>query len=333
MGEGVNVQKRLKAVHNLDAPWRPDQLEQRNGRALRPGNDNAEVLIFTYIKEGTFDSYLWQLLEFKQKFLSQVLSGEIMSRSYVDTDTKVLSYAAIKAAATGDPSIRERMELEVELARLMMLKTEHDKKIIALKDAIHITLPSQIRQSELRIAAIKKDHEQSLTTKSEEFPGMTVQGIFYADKKEAGAALLLAKVECRSFFDVVSVGEYRGFQVAIRKEGENLHRMTLRGESTYTLDMGMDAGGNIQRLENVFKSMPEYICKEQERLADYISQLDQAKQGIHEPFQFAEEVERKSARLEALGRKMDVQHQKAPDIEKVESLHNRVMAHERRSRE
>ncbi len=333
MGEGVNVQKRLKAIHNLDAPWRPDQLEQRNGRALRPGNDNAEAMIFTYIKEGTFDAYLYQLLEYKQKFLSQVLSGEIKSRSYVDTDTKVLSYAAVKAAATGDPSIRERMELEVELSRLLMLKTEHDKKIIALKDAIHIMLPAQIRQSEQRLEALRLDNEHVQNTNSEEFPGMTVRGIFYGDKKEAGAALLLAKAECRTYFEAVPAGEYRGFQMTIRKEGEDRHRMTLQRESLYTLDMGSDAGGNIQRLENVFKSIPDHISREQAQHANYLTQIEQAKQGVQEPFQFAEEVKRKSERLEALGRKMDIQHQKAPDIEKVESLHNRVMAHERRSRE
>ena len=256
MGAGTNVQKRLIAEHHLDIPWRPSDIEQREGRILRQGNENSKVDIFRYVTENTFDSYMWQTIESKQKFISQIMTSKSPVRSCEDVDETALSYAEIKALATGNPYIREKMDLEIEVSRLKLVKANYLSQKYMLEDSLLKHYPKEIRLTQERIKGYKMDIALYGRHKSEDFPGMLLYGTHYEEKKEAGTAILEA---CKAMTspEPKEVGSYRGFTLLLSYDiVAKVFRMTLRGELSHTVELGSDIHGNIQRMENVLESLP-----------------------------------------------------------------------------
>ena len=309
MGAGTNVQKKLVALHHLDCPWRPSDLQQREGRIIRQGNENPEVDIYTYVTENTFDSYLYQLVESKQKFIGQIMTGKSPVRSAEDVDEQALSYAEIKALCAGDPNIKEKMDLEVDVSRLKLLKANHLNQRYALEDEIIKHIPAKIASLEQRINGLKKDiihAEENTHLNSDGFSPMTVNGITHTDKKEAGTAILEA---CKAMTnpDPIPLGQYRGFEMELSFEtiGRE-YRITLKNELRHTTPLGTDIFGNIQRLDNLINTFPEKqsVCEAQ--LENEQNQLESAKIDLEKPFAHEEELKIKSARLAELNAMLDL---------------------------
>jgi N12 class adenine-specific DNA methylase len=305
LGAGTNVQDRLIAIHDLDCPWRPADLEQRAGRIVRQGNGNPEVWIYRYSTSGTFDSYLWQTVEAKQKFIAQIMTSKSPVRACEDVDESVLSYAEIKALCAGNPLIAEKMNLDINVAKLRLLKSEYQRQHFRLEDNLISVYPGQISRQEAVIAGVEKDieHYKKERAKSGEFPGITVMRVHYADKTEAAKALLDA---CKnSAFlhgkDGVFIGEYMGFEVSLQyntysREIEAL----MRGESTYRVEMGKDAFGNLTRMDNMLERLPTTLTVAKNRLGELCEQRDAAKEELTHPFSMAVELEEKEKRLAML---------------------------------
>ncbi|MBR0393101.1 MAG: hypothetical protein IJK38_12345, partial [Oscillospiraceae bacterium] len=308
MGAGTNVQDRLIALHDLDCPWRPGDLEQRAGRIVRQGNQNKEVFIFRYVTEGTFDGYLWQTVENKQKFISQIMSSKSPVRSCEDIDETALSYAEIKALCAGDPRIKEKMDLDVDVARLRLMKSDHMTKQYRLEDQILKKLPKEIDQAEQIIAAFDKDIEvlREHPLPEEDFVGMNVDGKLITDKEEAGNQILEA---CKksTHGEVVPIGEYRGFDLSIQYDlFNNRFQMALQGALTHRTDAGTDARGNILRLDNALANMPQRQEDAKARLENARNQLVSAKEELGKPFPQEEELKTKSARLAVLDAELNL---------------------------
>ncbi|MBR3429043.1 MAG: DEAD/DEAH box helicase family protein [Clostridia bacterium] len=308
MGAGTNVQDRLIALHDLDCPWRPGDLEQRAGRIVRQGNQNKEVFIFRYVTEGTFDGYLWQTVENKQKFISQIMSSKSPVRSCEDIDETALSYAEIKALCAGDPRIKEKMDLDVDVARLRLMKSDHLTKQYRLEDQILKKLPQEIDQAEQVIAAFDKDIEvlREHPLPEEDFVGMRVDGSVIGDKEEAGNAILEA---CKksTHGEVIPIGEYRGFELSVQYDlFNNRFQMSLQGALTHRTDAGTDARGNILRLDNVLANMPQRQEDAKARLENARNQLASAKEELGKPFPQEEELKTKSARLAVLDAELNL---------------------------
>ena len=309
MGAGTNVQKKLIALHHLDCPWRPSDLQQREGRIIRQGNENPEVEIYTYVTENTFDSYLYQLVESKQKFIGQIMTSKSPVRSAEDVDEQALSYAEIKALCTGNPYIKEKMDLDIDVSRLKLLKANHLSQIYSLEDKIHKEFPQKIAALEERIKGYDKDiatAESHPVGDKDNFCGMTVKGVSYANKKEAGEALIAA---CKSMTkpDAVPLGSYRGFDTELSFDTfSKEYKVVLIGELRHTVVLGTDIFGNILRLDNALGAMPErqIACKEQ--LEDTKVQLENAKVESQKPFPHEEELKTKSARLAELNTLLDM---------------------------
>ena len=308
MGAGTNVQDRLIALHDLDCPWRPGDLEQRAGRIVRQGNQNKEVFIFRYVTEGTFDGYLWQTVENKQKFISQIMSSKSPVRSCEDIDETALSYAEIKALCAGDPRIKEKMDLDVDVARLRLMKSDHMTKQYRLEDQILKKLPKEIDQAEQIIAAFDKDIEvlREHPLPEEDFVGMNVDGKLITDKEEAGNQILEA---CKksTHGEVVPIGEYRGFDLSVQYDlFNNRFQMALQGALTHRTDAGTDARGNILRLDNALANMPQRQEDAKARLENARNQLVSAKEELGKPFPQEEELKTKSARLAVLDAELNL---------------------------
>ena len=303
MGAGTNVQKKLVALHHLDCPWRPSDLQQREGRIIRQGNENDEVDIYTYVTENTFDSYLYQLVEGKQKFIGQIMTSKSPVRSAEDIDETALSYAEIKALCTGNPHIKEKMDLDIDVQRLRLLKANHLSQRYALEDQIIKELPQEIARYEQYIEGYTSDMDRlkNNTHPNEDgFSPMEVEGTVYTDKKAAGSAILAA---CKAMTspDPVPLGQYRGF--AMDLSFESLFRefkVTLKGALYYTTPLGTDIFGNILRLDNLLGSMEERISTCREQLENTKVQLENAKLEVEKPFPQEDELKRKSARLDEL---------------------------------
>ena len=301
MGAGTNVQDRLIASHDLDCPWRPRDLTQRAGRIVRQGNQNPRVHIYRYVTESTFDSYLWQTVEAKQKFISQIMTSRTPLRSCEDVDETVLSFAEIKALCAGDPRIKERMELDVDVARLRIMKTDYQSKKFRLEDDILKRFPAEISRSEAMIAGIRADM-QTLAAHphpKDGFAGMTIHGHTYTEKGEAGGALLDA-VSKVTQMEPAEIGAYRGLTVtaALAMFGE--HKVTFKGVVAYTVELGGSATGNITRIDNALARLPEQLEETQARLADLKRQMESAKIEAAKPFTMEAELREKSARLAEL---------------------------------
>ncbi len=302
MGAGMNVQDRLIALHDLDAPWRPGDLEQRSGRIIRQGNRNAEVHIYRYVTEATFDAYLWQTLENKQKFISQIMTSKSPVRACDDIDETALSYAEIKALCAGDERIKEKMDLDVDVARLKLMKANHQSQQYRLEDNLLRYFPEQIEQSKGFIAGFEAD----MKTLAEHphpahgFAGMTVRGDVLTDKENAGAALVDAFKDVKGL-DPVQIGSYRGFQMSLTLEdfGRD-YVLTLKGQMTHRVTLGKDPRGNLTRIDNALNGMAERLATVQSKLESLYSQMETAKQELGKPFPQENELRVKSARLAEL---------------------------------
>ena len=316
MGAGTNCQQKLIALHHLDCPWRPSDLQQREGRIIRQGNENLEVDIYSYVTEGTFDAYLYQLVESKQKFISQIMTSKSPVRSAEDVDEQALSYAEIKALASGNPMIKEKMDLDIEVSKLKLLKANHLSQKYALEDAISKGFPKQIAETQARIAgygadiATVKEHTRP---NADGFSPLTLAGVTHADKKEAGAALLTT---CQTMLspEATQIGSYRGLALELAFDTfAREYRLTMIGQLRHTVTLGTDVFGNLQRMDNALEGLPikEQTCREQ--LSNLQTQLETAKAEVQKPFPREEELTTKTARLEELNTLLNLDH-KEPEI-------------------
>ncbi len=306
MGAGTNCQDLLIAVHHLDVPWRPSDMIQRNGRIIRQGNTNDEVKVFQYVTEGTFDSYLYQTLENKQKFISQVMSAKSPVRSCEDMDEAVLSYAEIKALCAGNPLIKEKMDLDIQVGNLQTLKASYKSEHYRLEDKLLTFYPREIHSCEEFISNCKKDIELSTLTSREDFPGITISGINYTEKKEAGLAIIDA---CKrmSKTDQISIGTYRGFDLELSFNSfAQEFAATLKGSAVHTAFLSNDPFGNLTRLDNAIAHIPERLQAAGDRLADLKEQQKAAELELQKPFSKEEELRVKSARLAELNVELDM---------------------------
>jgi hypothetical protein len=307
MGSGTNVQDRLIALHDLDCPWRPSDLQQRAGRIIRQGNRNENVHIYRYVTESTFDSYSYQTLECKQKFISQIMTSKSPARSCEDVDESVLSYAEVKALCAGNPLIKEKMELDVQVSKLRMAKSEHQHNVYELQDRLKTRFPAYIQHTEGYIESLKRDGDISAKTKdAKEFPGMTVMGKTYAGREEAAKALAeLCGGMPRGA--QLEAGEYRGFKIMVKSsELRGTTELTLKGESSHVVYLGDSAAGNITRMNNTLDGIEEKIAEQNSRLDDLRSQVKAAKEEIYRPFPHEAELERKLERLNELNIKLNL---------------------------
>ena len=302
MGAGMNVQDRLIALHDLDAPWRPGDLEQRSGRIIRQGNMNPEVHIYRYVTEATFDAYLWQTLENKQKFISQIMTSKSPVRACDDIDETALSYAKIKALCAGDERIKEKMDLDVDVARLKLMKANHQSQQYRLEDNLLRYFPEQIEQSKGFIAGFEADMKTLAENPHpvDGFAGMTVRGDVLTDKENAGAALVDAFKEVKGL-DPIPVGSYRGFQMSLTLEdfGRD-YVLTLKGQMTHRVTLGKDPRGNLTRIDNALNGMADRLATVQSKLESLYSQMETAKTELGKPFPQEDELRVKSARLAEL---------------------------------
>ena len=302
LGAGTNVQDRLIALHDLDAPWRPGDLEQRAGRIVRQGNMNPDVHIYRYVTEKSFDSYLWQTIENKQRFISQIMSSKSPVRACDDVDETALSYAEIKALCAGDPRIKEKMNLDVEVAKLRLMKADHESKRFRLEDQLVRFYPEQLRQQEDYIAGFKADI-QTLSdhpVPQEDFVGIELLGKAYADKSAAGETLLALCKTAPHDHDT-AIGHYRGLSVTLSYDAFNAQfQLLLRGEMTHIVNLGADARGNLLRIENALNNIPVRMQKAQEQVDSLHQQIEAAKLEITQPFPQALELTTKSALLAEL---------------------------------
>ena len=308
MGAGTNVQDRLAASHDLDCPWRPGDLEQRAGRIVRQGNRNKDVYIYRYVTEATFDAYLWQTVENKQKFISQIMTSKSPVRSCDDVDETALSYAEIKALCAGDPRIREKMDLDVDVARLRLMKADHQSQQYRLEDQLLKVFPRQLEQDAQLLEGFAQDRA-TLAAHPEpeaEFGGLTVRGSFIEDKETAGKAILAACKEAAQV-NPVEFGAYRGLTMSVQFDSfANKFRLTLRGAVSHVMEVGSDARGNITRLTNLIQTLPDRMAKVQARLDATKQQMTAAKAELGKPFPQEEELKTKSARLAKLDAELNM---------------------------
>ena len=308
MGAGTNVQTLLVAVHHLDVGWRPSDMTQRNGRIIRQGNQNKQVYVYNYITESTFDAYLYQTLENKQKFISQIMTSKSPMRSCDDIDEQALSYAEIKALCAGDPRIREKMDLDVQVAKLKVLRGDFQNQKYRLEDKLLKTFPEEIQKQKTRIAALQQDSQIAAAhpQDKENFCGMTIKGMVYDDKKAAGERLLLARQEMPNA-DMMLLGTYRGFELNIRFDSfKNEHQAVLRAELSYPVLLGDDARGNITRLDNAIDNFADRIADAENALQNLEQQKQAAEVEVAKPFAQEEELAEKSARLAELNALLNI---------------------------
>ena len=308
MGAGTNVQTLLVAVHHLDVGWRPSDMTQRNGRIIRQGNQNKQVYVYNYVTESTFDAYLYQTLENKQKFISQIMTSKSPMRSCDDIDEQALSYAEIKALCAGDPRIREKMDLDVQVAKLKVLLGDFQNQKYRLEDKLLKTFPEEIQKQKTRIAALQQDSQIAAAhpQDKENFCGMTIKGMVYDDKKAAGERLLLARQEMPNA-DMMLLGTYRGFELNIRFDSfKNEHQAVLRAELSYPVSLGDDARGNITRLDNAIDNFADRIADAENALQNLEQQKQAAEVEVAKPFAQEEELTEKSARLAELNALLNI---------------------------
>ncbi len=308
MGAGMNVQDRLVALHDLDCPWRPGDLEQRGGRIIRQGNRNKEVHIYRYVTEGTFDAYLWQTIENKQRFISQIMTSRSPVRSCEDIDETALSYAEIKALCAGDERIKEKMDLDVDVARLRLMRASHQSQQYKLEDNLLRYFPEQIEAAKNAIAGLETDMQTVAAHPhpTDGFAGMEVKGDLLTDKDNAGAALLEAFKEVKDS-EPVPVGSYRGFQTALTAEGFYMDCiLTLKGQMSHRVELGKDARGNLTRIDNVLNAIPARLNSQKVYLENLYAQMEAAKTELGKPFPQEEELRVKSARLAELNAELNI---------------------------
>ncbi len=303
LGAGTNVQDRLIALHHLDCPWKPSDLEQQEGRILRQGNQNDKVKIFRYVTENTFDAYMWQILENKQKFISQIMTSKSPVRACEDVDDTALSYAEIKALATGNPYIKEKMDLDVQVSKLKLLKANHTSQIYRLESDIAKNFPVQISALKERIAGMQVDSQvvKSVDLQDNDTFAMTVGNVLYEDKKEAGEALIAACAGLKTVSTGGKVGEYHGFTLsASYNMFSNVFELTIKGKCSYKLEIGKDPVGNMQRIHNTLSSIDRKLTESEQKLETVQQQLATAQEEVKKPFPKEAELNEKMERLSEL---------------------------------
>jgi len=303
LGAGTNVQDRLIALHHLDCPWKPSDLEQQEGRILRQGNQNDKVKIFRYVTENTFDAYMWQILENKQKFISQIMTSKSPVRACEDVDDTALSYAEIKALATGNPYIKEKMDLDVQVSKLKLLKANHTSQIYRLESDIAKNFPVQISALKERIAGMQIDSQavKSVDLQDNDTFAMTVGNVLYEDKKEAGEALIAACAGLKAVSTGGKVGEYHGFTLsASYNMFSNAFELTVKGKCSYKLEIGKDPVGNMQRIHNTLSSIDRKLTESEQKLETVQQQLATAQEEVKKPFPKEAELNEKMERLSEL---------------------------------
>ena len=331
MGAGTNVQTLLVAVHHLDVGWRPSDMTQRNGRIIHQGNKNKQVYVYNYVTEGTFDAYLWQTLENKQKFISQIMTSKSPMRSCDDVDEQALSYAEVKALCAGDPRIREKMDLDVQVAKLKVLRSDYQNQKYRLEDKLLKHYPEEIQKAKNRIAALKNDAQiaDAHPQDKENFCGMTIKGMVFDEKKAAGERLMLACKEMPNA-DMMLLGTYRGFELNIRFDSfKNEHQIVLRGELSYPVPLGDDPRGNIVRLDNAIDNFADRIADAENALQNLEQQKQAAEVEVAKPFAQEEELQTKSARLAELDALLNMEHQSSrtePEAEEKPDARPSVLA-------
>lgn len=331
MGAGTNVQDLLIASHDLDCPWRPSDLEQRSGRIIRQGNTNSDVEIYRYVTEQTFDSYLYQLIESKQKFISQIQTSKSPVRSAEDIDEVTLSYAEIKALASGNPKIKEKMDLDIQVNRLKLAKANYLSEKYDLEDKIIKYYPMKIASIKEKINDYQKDLDS--TSPVEEFSGMTLQNHFYLEKETAGKALLILCEKDKSSNQKL-IGEYRGFELHLSYDQfHSYHQLTLKKNGTYMIDLGNDVYGNITRIDNQISSIAKKLETERSLLTTVEQQFHNAKEEVIRPFEKEQELQDKSSRLAILNKELDIGNQNDKEIipleESSEIIQDKTINHER----
>ena len=328
MGAGTNVQSRLVAVHHLDVGWKPSDMTQRNGRIIRQGNMNKEVKVFNYVTEGTFDSYLFQTLENKQRFISQIMTSKSPVRSCDDVDKQALSYAEIKALCAGNPLIKEKMNLDVQVAKLKVLKADHQSQKFRLEDKLLTKFPADIQETNAYLAGVKLDAELATAHPQEKegFCGITIKGVTYDEKKTAGERLLLACSELPNSEEKV-IGSYRGFELSLRFDTyHSEYQALLKGQRKYPVALGKDPLGCIIRLDNSLNNFPERISSVENELATLKQQQAAAQIEVEKPFPQEEELAEKSARLAELNAQLDMDEKSHEPEQDEEPRRSSVLA-------
>ena len=322
MGAGTNVQDRLVALHDLDCPWRPGDLAQRKGRIERQGNQNPLVHVYRYVTEGTFDAYLWQTVENKQKFISQIMTSKAPVRSCEDVDEAALSYAEVKALATGNPAVKEKMALDVDVAKLKLLKANHMNNQYRLEDDIARNFPQQIAKLTETIDSYKADiahYQEHKITDPEQF-SMEISGKVFTEKKEAGAALLAVCKDMKAVDAAMDIGNYQGFNMRIQFDSWSKEFiLSVKHESVSKVHLGADALGNITRINNLLESYPEKLAEAEQRLETVQEQLTNAKEEVGKPFTKEEELNQKLERLSELNALLNMDEREDTEAEQSES--------------
>lgn len=336
MGAGTNCQQKLVALHHLDCPWRPADLQQREGRIIRQGNENSEVDIYSYVTEGTFDAYLYQLVERKQKFIAQIMTSKSPVRSAEDVDDQALSYAEIKALASGNPLIKEKMDLDIEVTKLKLLKSSHLSQRYSMEDAISKTFPKSLAETQERLVGYDADIatvKEHTAPNADGFSPMTLAGKVYTEKKAAGAELLAT---CQNMLtpEPMQVGSYRGLTLELYFDSfSQEYRLTMIGQLRHVVTLGTDVFGNIQRMDNLLESLPlkEQACRE--KLSDLHNQLETAKVEVLKPFPREEELQTKLARLEELNALLNMDKREPEVVAETEAPDNSQQSPTRKTTE
>ena len=309
LGAGTNIQDRLIALHHLDCPWKPSNLEQQEGRILRQGNRNQKVKIFRYVTENTFDSYMWQILENKQKFISQIMTSKSPVRACDDVDDTALTYAEIKALATGNPYIKEKMDLDIQVSKLKLMRANHTSQIYSLESDIARRYPAEITAAKERIAGLKADLAvaKPLLEQDKEKFSITVEDRVYTDRKEAGSAILAACAAMKIAKTEGQIADLGGFAISSRFDAfAQTFKLTIKRQSSYTIELGSDPAGNIQRILNALASIEKTLPQVERRLETLQQQLAEAKEEVQRPFPQEAELNEKSARLAELNALLDM---------------------------
>lgn len=312
-GTGVNVQTYLVAMHHIDCPWKPSAIEQREGRGIRQGNKNKEVAIYRYVTKGTFDAYMWSIVENKQRFISQIMTSKAISRTCEDIDEATLSYAEIKAVATGNPLIREKMELDNDVQRLKMLKSSYDSQQYSLQEDYMVRYPKLLQAVKEKLACVKQDiqHRDEKLLSEPEF-SITIQGAKFTERIDGGTVLLEAICKCK-LGEVFAFGSFKGFELLVDKRIIGSRYLILRGKTEYKTELSSSLLGNMVKLENLFHNLSENQAFLEKKLEEYQRDMEQAKADFEKPFAYEQELKEKLARQNELNTELDLENSKAVD--------------------
>ena len=314
-GTGVNVQTHLVAMHHVDCPWKPSSIEQREGRGIRQGNENDEVAVYRYVTKGTFDAYSWSLVENKQRFISQVMTSKSVSRTCEDIDEATLSYAEIKAVATGNPMIREKMEIDNDVQRLKLLKASYDSQRYSLQDNFMIRFPKLIKAAEEKLVCVREDlkaRDAALLT-SAEF-AITVGNVTFTERTDGGASMLEAVSKCKTG-ETSPIGSFKGFELLVEKNFMGVNYLVLRGRTEYKAELSTSPVGNMVKLENLFNGIDENIDFLEKKIESYKLDMEASKAEYEKPFAYEEELKAKIARQYELNAQLDLENGKVEDVD------------------